>query len=791
MRAGAAFFIGILLLQRIVFDGLFCANSLKLAQTRSEALSLSCVRRKKSPSPLIPFLWYDMGIPKREDAIEPMNIELILTGEFNLKPDHVKNIVELVDAGNTIPFIARYRKEMTGSCDDQVLRELHERLEYLRGLEKRQGEIIASIEEQGKMTGELMAAIGDAKTLARLEDIYRPYKPKRRTRGMIAREKGLEPLARTLLAQDMREGDLWALALLYLSEENEVLSAEEALAGARDIIAEDISDDAAVREALRRLFWSTGKILCRATKEEDSVYRMYYEYEEAASKIPSHRVLAVNRGEKDGFLKVSLAVDEALCLDSLYRRFVREGSITSEAVRMAADDAFKRLIAPSLERELRSDLTERASEQAIKNFGINLKALLMQPPVKGKVALGFDPAYRTGCKLAVVDGTGKALETTVIYPTPPQNKTAEAKEKLLELIRRHQIDVIAIGNGTASKESEIFVAQVIKEASRPVAYMMVNEAGASVYSASKLAAQEFPEYDVSLRSAVSIARRLQDPLAELVKIDPKSVGVGQYQHDMPEKRLDETLTGVVEDCVNQVGVDLNTASASLLTYIAGLSGTVAKNIVAFRDEKGVFHSRKELLKIPKLGPKAFEQCAGFLRIPEADNVLDNTAVHPESYGAAENLLKLFGYKASDIGSAELRQLPEQIRAKGENQVAEACGVGVPTLRDMVGELLRPGRDLRDDLPAPQLRTDVMSMEDLKPGMELQGTVRNVIDFGVFVDIGVHQDGLVHISEVCNRYIKHPSEVVKVGDPVTVWVLAVDVPKKRISLTMKRKPSPVE
>lgn len=790
MRAGAAFFIGILLLQRIVFDGLFCANSLKLAQTRSEALSLSCVRRKKSPSPLIPFLWYDMGIPKREDAIEPMNIELILTGEFNLKPDHVKNIVELVDAGNTIPFIARYRKEMTGSCDDQVLRELHERLEYLRGLEKRQGEIIASIEEQGKMTGELMAAIGDAKTLARLEDIYRPYKPKRRTRGMIAREKGLEPLARTLLAQDMREGDLWALALLYLSEENEVLSAEEALAGARDIIAEDISDDAAAREALRRLFWSTGKILCKAAKEEDSVYRMYYDYDEAASKIPSHRILAVNRGEKDGFLKVSLAVDEALCLDSLYRQFVREGSITSEAVRMAAEDAFKRLIAPSLERELRSDLTERASEQAIKNFGINLKALLMQPPVKGKVALGFDPAYRTGCKLAVVDGTGKALETTVIYPTPPQNKTAEAKEKLLELIRRHRIDVIAIGNGTASKESEIFVAQVIKEASRPVAYMMVNEAGASVYSASKLAAQEFPEYDVSLRSAVSIARRLQDPLAELVKIDPKSVGVGQYQHDMPEKRLDETLTGVVEDCVNQVGVDLNTASSSLLTYIAGLSGTVAKNIVAFRDEKGVFHSRKELLKIPKLGPKAFEQCAGFLRIPEADNVLDNTAVHPESYAAAEKLLKLFGYKASDIGSADLRQLPDQIRAKGESQVAEACGVGVPTLRDMVGELLRPGRDLRDDLPATQLRTDVMSMEDLQPGMELQGTVRNVIDFGVFVDIGVHQDGLVHISEVCNRYIKHPSEVVKVGDPVTVWVLGVDVPKKRISLTMKRKPSPV-
>ncbi len=716
-----------------------------------------------------------------------MNIQQILTTEFKLKPDHVKNIIELVDAGNTIPFIARYRKEMTGSCDDQVLRELHERMEYLRGLEKRQAEIIASIEEQGKMTEELKAAILEAKTLARLEDIYRPFKPKRRTRGMIAREKGLEPLAKILFSQNLREGDLWTLAQPYISEEKEVASAEDALAGARDIIAEDISDDAAARESLRQLFRSTGKIVCQAAKTEESVYQMYYDYEEPAAKIPSHRILAINRGEKDGFLKVGLTVDEALCLDRLCRQFVREGSITSGSVKLAAEDAYKRLIAPSLERELRSDLTDRASEQAIKNFGVNLKALLMQPPVKGKVTLGFDPAYRTGCKLAVVDGTGKALETTVIYPTPPQNKIAEAKDKLLDLIRRHQVDVIAIGNGTASKESEIFVAQVIKEAPRPVAYMMVNEAGASVYSASKLASQEFPEYDVSLRSAVSIARRLQDPLAELVKIDPKSVGVGQYQHDMPEKRLDETLTGVVEDCVNQVGVDLNTASASLLTYIAGLSGAVAKNIVAFRDEKGVFHSRKELLKIPKLGPKAFEQCAGFLRIPEASNVLDNTAVHPESYDAAEKLLKLFDHTVLDIGSAALLQLPEKIRQQGEEKVAAACGVGIPTLRDMVGELLRPGRDLRDDLPAPLLRTDVMSMEDLKPGMEMQGTVRNVIDFGVFVDIGVHQDGLVHISEVCNRYIKHPSEVVKVGDPVTVWVLSVDVPKKRISLTMKRKP----
>ena len=716
-----------------------------------------------------------------------MNIQKILTAEFKLNPNHVKNIIELVDAGNTIPFIARYRKEMTGSCDDQVLRELHERLQYLRNLEKRQAEIMASIQEQGKMTDALSAAIEEAKTLARLEDIYRPFKPKRRTRGMIAREKGLEPLAKILFAQDQTTGDLWSLALPFLSDEKEITTVEEALAGARDIIAEDISDDAVARETLRQLFKASGHIVCQAAKEEESVYQMYYDYQEPVTKIPSHRILAINRGEKDGFLKVGLTVDEMLCLDRLCRQFVREGSVTSGSVKLAAEDAYKRLIAPSLERELRNDLTDKASEQAIKNFGVNLKALLMQPPVKGKVTLGFDPAYRTGCKLAVVDGTGKALETAVIYPTPPQPKIAEAKEKLRDLILRHQVDVIAIGNGTASKESEIFVAEIIKEIPRPVAYAMVNEAGASVYSASKLASQEFPEYDVSLRSAISIARRLQDPLAELVKIDPKSVGVGQYQHDMPEKRLDETLTGVVEDCVNQVGVDLNTASASLLTYIAGLSGAVAKNVVAYREEKGIFRNRRELLKITKLGPKAYEQCAGFLRIPEADNVLDNTAVHPESYDAAMKLLQLFNHTVLDIGSAELQQLPEKIRQNGEDKVAATCGVGLPTLRDMVEELLRPGRDLRDDLPAPILRTDVMSMEDLKPGMEMQGTVRNVIDFGVFVDIGVHQDGLVHISEVCNRYIKHPSEVVKVGDAVTVYVLAVDVPKKRISLTMKRKP----
>jgi uncharacterized protein len=720
-----------------------------------------------------------------------MDIQKILTEEFKINVHHVQNIIELIDGGNTIPFIARYRKEMTGSCDDQVLRELADRLSYLRNLEKRQEEITATITEQGKMTDELLANIQAAQTLARLEDIYRPYKPKRRTRGMMAREKGLEPLAQLILAQDLTEGDLWDLALPYVDAEKEINTVAEAVAGAQDIIAEDISDAATAREALRRLFWSSGCVTVNKVGDEESVYNMYYDYQEPVAKLPSHRILAINRGEKEGILKVAVTVDEALAIDILEGQFVKAGSITTGAVQVAAADAYKRLIAPSLEREIRNDLTDKANESAIKNFGVNLQALLLQPPIKGKVALGFDPAYRTGCKLAVVDHTGKALDTAIIYPTPPQNKVAEAKEKLKAMIEAYKIDIIAIGNGTASKESEIFIAELLKEIPRPVSYMMVNEAGASVYSASKLAAQEFPNYDVSLRSAVSIARRLQDPLAELVKIDPKSVGVGQYQHDMPEKRLDETLTGVVEDCVNQVGVDLNTASPSLLAYIAGLSGNVAKNIVAFREENGVFSNRRQLLKVPKLGSKAYEQCAGFLRIPGAKNVLDNTAVHPESYAAAEKLLQMFDYQVFDVVNDQLQELPQKVRAAGEATVAAACGIGVPTLGDIIAEMQRPGRDLRDELPPPQLRTDVMSMEDLKPGMAMQGTVRNVIDFGVFVDIGVHQDGLVHISEVCQRYIKHPSEVVKVGDVVTVYVLSVDVPKKRISLTMKRKPQTAE
>jgi len=719
-----------------------------------------------------------------------MDIQKILSEEFNLKPVHVKNIIDLIDEGNTIPFIARYRKEMTGSCDDQILRELDDRLGYLRNLEKRQKEIIAAITEQGKMTEELEAEIVAAQTLARLEDIYRPYKPKRQTRATIAREKGLEPLAWQIFAQDPQIMDLEEMALPYVDPEKGINTAKEALEGAGDIIAEDISDDAQIRAELRELFNKTGILSVRRSKEkpeEISVYEMYYEYDEPVSKIPSHRILAVNRGEKEGFLKVNLVVDEEKAFALISKHCVNSQSpdcLCSQFVRNAAQDAYKRLIAPSLEREVRNGLTEKANEQAIKNFAVNLEALLMQPPVKGKVVLGFDPAYRTGCKLAVVDSTGKVLDTGVIYPTPPQNKTTEAKAKLKDLISRHKIDVIAIGNGTASKESELFVAELLQEIEEDVAYVIVNEAGASVYSASKLGAEEFPQYDVSLRSAVSIARRLQDPLAELVKNDPKSVGVGQYQHDMPEKRLDETLKGVVERCVNKVGVDLNTASTSLLTYISGLSLTVAKNIVSYREEKGMFKSRRQLLEVPKLGPKAFQQAAGFLRIAEAEYGLDNTAVHPESYEAAEKLLNMFNYTINNIGKSNLEKLPQQVSEMGEEKVAELCGVGVPTLRDIISELLQPGRDVRDELPPPCLRKDVMKMEDLKPGMTLQGTVRNVIDFGVFVDIGVHQDGLVHISEVCNRYIKHPSEIVKVGDVVNVRVLAVDVARKRISLSMK-------
>jgi uncharacterized protein len=714
-----------------------------------------------------------------------MDITLVLAQEFKLKHEHVKNIITLIDDGNTIPFIARYRKEMTGSCDDQVLRELSDRLTYLRNLDKRKAEVMESITAQDKMTEELSLAIGNAATLSEVEDLYRPYRPKRRTRATIAREKGLSPLADILMAQDKKHGGLEELAAPYVDPDRGVATWEDAIAGASDIIAEVISDDADTRKRLRELMNRSGMLVSKAAKDGDSVYQMYYDYKEPVSKIPSHRVLAINRGEKEEYLSVKLDLNEEAALAVLNSKFVKPGSVTTETVKSAVADAWKRLVEPSIEREVRSDLTDKASEQAISMFGLNLKPLLMQPPVKDKVILGLDPAYRTGCKIAVVDKTGKVLDTTVVYPTPPQKKTEEAKKELKKLITKHGVDAISIGNGTASKESEIFVAELISELDRPVSYMVVNEAGASVYSASKLAAEEFPEYDVSLRSAVSIARRLLDPLAELVKIDPKAIGVGQYQHDMPPARLDSTLTGVVEDCVNSVGVDLNTASAPLLTYIAGLNSTVAKNVVAYRDENGHFKSRSELKKVAKLGPKAYEQCAGFLRIPGGKNVLDNTAVHPESYKAAEKLLEMLSLELKDIKSG-IENLPQRVGETGEEKTAEACGVGLPTLRDIITELRKPGRDIRDELPPPLLRKDIMDLKDLKAGMELTGTVRNVIDFGVFVDIGVHQDGLVHISELADRYIKHPSEVVKVGDIVKVTVLGVDEGKKRISLSMKKR-----
>ena len=715
-----------------------------------------------------------------------MDISLVLQNEFGIKKEFVENIISLIDDGNTIPFIARYRKEMHGSCDDQVLRDFADRLNYLRNFEKRKEEIINSITEQEKMTDEIMSAIEQAQTLAALEDIYRPYKQKRRTRATVAKEKGLEPLADILMEQKLNEDDFIKEAETFVNTEKGVETVQDAIDGACDIIAEIISDDAASRGKLRDLFTRTGDIVSVGTKEEDSVYSMYYEYREPVRKIPSHRILAINRGEAEEFLKVSVEVDEVSAIKILTDAFVTSDTYTAELVEFCANDSYKRLIFPSVEREIRSELTANASEQAIKIFGLNLKPLLMQPPIKGKVTLGLDPAYRTGCKIAVVNPQGKVLDTTVIYPTPPQNKTEEAKEKLKVLIKKHNVDVISIGNGTASKESEIFVADLIKELDRPVSYMMVNEAGASVYSASKLGAQEFPDFDVSLRSAVSIARRLQDPLAELVKIDPKSIGVGQYQHDLPEKRLDETLCGVVETCVNSVGVDLNTASPSLLSYVSGITSAVSKNIVAYREENGEFTSRAQLKKVPKLGPKAYEQCAGFLRIPNGKNILDNTSVHPESYDAANKLLELFGYTDKDVTKNTLDDLKDKVQEKGLTNVAEALEIGVPTLKDIIEELLKPGRDLRDELPPPMLRSDILSMEDLKPGMELKGTVRNVVDFGAFVDIAVHQDGLVHISQITNRYIKHPSEVLKVGDVVTVWVLSVDVPKKRISLTMLDK-----
>lgn len=720
-----------------------------------------------------------------------MDIVKQLSEEFGLRADYAKNIVELIDDGNTIPFIARYRKEMHGSCNDQVLRDFSERLAYLRNLGKRKEEVLSAIGEQGKLTDELSEAIAAAKTLAEVEDLYRPYKQKRRTRATVAKEKGLEPLAEIIFAQQIKTGDISEIAAPFISEEKEVGSVDEAVAGASDIIAEIVSDNAEVRKKLKNIVHRLGTVVSSGDSEKDSVYRNYYDYSEPVEKIPSHRILAILRGENEEMLKVRIDCSDATCLNAVYSEFVKEKSIFTDIVKNACADSWQRLLQPSIEREIRNELRDRAYEQAVKMFGLNLRHLLMQPPVKDKVVLAVDPAYRTGCKIAVVDSTGKVLDTGVIYPTPPQNKTEEAEKKILAWIKKFGVDCISIGNGTASKEAEIFIANTIGKADRSVSYAVVNEAGASVYSASRLGAEEFPDFDVSVRSAVSIARRLQDPLAELVKIDPKSIGVGQYQHDVPPSQLDEALRSVVEDCVNSVGVDLNTASPSLLFYVSGLSASVAKNIVLYREENGSFRSRAELRKVPKLGPKAFEQCAGFLRIPGAENELDNTSVHPESYECVRSLLGLFEYKLSDISSFSDGRLRREAEKFGKAATAEKCGVGLPTLEDILNELEKPGRDIRDDLPAPLLRTDVMDINDLKPGMQLKGTVRNVIDFGVFVDIGVHQDGLVHISEISNKYIKHPSEVLSVGDVVNVTVLSVDPEKKRISLSVKKKPEDIK
>ena len=717
-----------------------------------------------------------------------MDIIHTLAQELNKDPRHIENVIRLLDEGNTIPFIARYRKELHGAMDDTSLRTLEERLQYLRNLDERRESVKKSIDEQGKLTEELAAAIDSAKTLAEVEDLYRPYKQKRRTRATAAREKGLEPLAALLLAQERDCPCPEDAARDYIDPEKGVETVEDALQGASDIIAEQISDDAAIRKVLRDLLARQGRLVSCAATEEDSVYRLYYDFSQALSKLQGHQILAINRGEKEGLLKVSVTLDRDQALPLLRRRVVKPGSAAMEFLKAAAEDAYDRLLFPSLEREERSLLTEQANEGAIGQFALNLKPLLMQPPVKGKVTMGLDPGYRMGCKVAVVDDTGKVLDTTVVYPTYGARQEQEAIAALAKLIAKDGVENIAIGNGTASRETEQMAVKLIRrvnDAGAHVSYMIVSEAGASVYSASKLAAEEFPQFDVNLRSAVSIARRLQDPLAELVKIDPKAIGVGQYQHDMPPKQLDEALSGVVEDCVNAVGVDINTASPSLLQRVAGLNGTTAKNVVAYREENGPFTSRSQIKKVPKLGPKAFQQCAGFLRVPESKSVLDNTAVHPESYDAAKALLELTGYTLADVKAEKLADLPARLKAHGEEKAAQAVGVGVPTLRDITAELLKPGRDVRDELPKPILRTDVLEMSDLKPGMELTGTVRNVIDFGVFVDIGVHQDGLVHISQVSDQYIKHPSQVVSVGDIVKVVVLDVDEKKKRISLSMKQ------
>ncbi len=717
-----------------------------------------------------------------------MNYAEVLAREFGIGVQHSANIIALIDEGNTIPFIARYRKEMTGSCDDQVLRQFGDRLEYLRKLNERKEAVAASITEQGFMTDEIALSLASAATLTEVEDIYRPYKPKRKTRATVAVAKGLSPLAEIILEQSPETKDILTVAAEYISEEKGVATAQEAIDGAKDIIAEKISDDPNIRKMLREQMNAEGIIRTSLVNDDEKVreklptFEMYAEFSEPVKKIVSHRILAINRGEKEGCLKYVMEIPAELPMSIINSAYVKSAP-TSYLVAEAAADAYERLIKPSIDREIWSELFDKASEQAIHMFEVNLRPLLLQPPLKNKVVLGLDPAYRTGCKIAVVDAQGTVLDRAIVYFTPPQNKVAEAKLALTALIKKHKVEVISIGNGTASKESEIFVAELIKELDMGLSYMVVNEAGASVYSASKLGAEEFPDFDVAHRSAASIARRLQDPLAELIKIDPKSIGVGQYQHDMPEKRLDQVLEGVVEDCVNSVGVDLNTASYPLLSHVAGLNMSIAKNIVAYRSEKGAFKTRDEIKKVSKLGPKAFEQCAGFLRIPGSANILDNTAVHPESYEAANKLLSLFNLSTGSNTGA-IQDLPKLISGYGEGKVCEACGVGAPTLHDIVEELQKPGRDIRDMLPAPMLRSDIMDISDLKEGMELMGTVRNVIDFGVFVDIGVHQDGLVHISQITDSYIKHPSEVLKVGEVVKVRVLAADKAKNRISLTMK-------
>ena len=714
-------------------------------------------------------------------------ITQILAAELDCAEKYVQNVVALLDEGNTIPFIARYRKEAHGGMDDTALRTLETRLQYLRSLEARRAEVRELIAAQEKLTDALSAQIDAAATLAELEDIYRPFRPKRRTRATIAKEKGLEPLADAILAQTRDMLPPEKLALDYIDPEKGVESVEDALAGAGDILAERISDDAALRKRLRELTAQQAVLRSKAAKEEDSVYRLYYDFTQPVSRLQSHQVLALNRGEREGWLRISVDMDEELAVQTIRRAVVTPGTAAMAFLGAVCTDSYDRLLAPSLERELRGTLTDTAAESAIHNFALNLRPLLMQLPVKGHVTMGLDPGYAHGCKVAVVDATGRVLDTAVVYPTFSERKKQEAIDTLARLIRKDGVEHIAIGNGTASRETEAMTVELIRAVGSGVSYMIVSEAGASVYSASKLAAEEFPQFDVNLRSAVSIARRLQDPLAELVKIDPKAIGVGQYQHDMPEKELDAALGGVVESCVNAVGVDVNTASPSLLRQVAGLTNVTAKNIVTYREENGAFTGRKQLLKVPKLGPKAFEQCAGFLRVPESRQVLDHTGVHPESYAAAEALLSLCGYSLADVGTGTLAELPKRVEKIGWKQAAERCGCGEMTLRDIVRELLKPGRDPRDELPAPILRTDVLDIKDLKPGMVLTGTVRNVIDFGVFVDIGVHQDGLVHISKVCDKFIRHPSEAVSVGDVVKVTVLEVDEKRKRISLSMRDVP----